>query len=140
MLEALDYAQIQNVLNLYPFIVDVPENYGRAGEVFTEDGVFDSGQFGRHEGVAALIEYWSHSPTRAAALEKSQLLAHNMANIHIFEDTDGIVRCYSRCVGVSKTGVATVAVYHDIMRKTPDGWRIAYRKLMPMEAPTVTLR
>jgi hypothetical protein len=140
MLVALDYVQIQNVLNLYPHIVDVPDNYARAGEVFTSDGVFDSGTFGRHEGLAALIEYWSHSPVRAAALKKSRLLAHNVANIVIYEDDDGTVRCDSRCIGVSTDGIASIAVYQDVMRRTDDGWRIAVRKLLPMSPPTVTLR
>jgi hypothetical protein len=140
MLDAMDYVQIQNVINLYPHIIDIPENYHRAGEVFAEDGVFDSGLYGRHEGVAALVEYWSHSPTRAEAFIKTNILAHNAANIVITEDPDGTVRCESRCIGVSQDGRASVMIYHDIMRKTEKGWRIAHRKLLPMKPPTVTLR
>lgn len=140
MLEAIDYALIQNVLNLYPHIVDVPENYGRIGEVFAPDIVFDAGSLGRYEGVTAMIEYLRHSPVRAAALERSQLLAHNIANIHVFEDVNGQVCCLSRCIGVSKAGVASVAVYEDVLRKTHDGWRITYRKVSLMEPPVVMLR
>ncbi len=140
MLSAMDYVEIQNVLNLYPHVIDVPANYGRVDELFTEDGVFDAGSYGRYEGLDELTEYWSHSPQRAAALKRSKVLSHNVANIHISEDPDGTVRCISRSLGVSTDGVSTSMVYHDIMRKTDKGWRIAYRKLVPMEPPTVTLR
>jgi len=140
MLGPMDYVEIQNVLNLYPHVIDVPENYGRVGEIFAEDGVFYAGELGAHRGVPAMIEYWSHSPIRKAALEKTNLLAHNVANIVITEDKDGTVRCQSRCIGVSRDGVASVAVYNDIMRKTPQGWRIAERRLTPMTGPVVTLR
>jgi len=140
MLEAIDYVQIQNVLNLYPHVIDVPENYGRVHELFTEDGVFDAGEIGKYEGIAALTEYWSHSPIRHAALQKSNLLSHNVANIVITEDEDGTVHCDSRCLGVSIDGTATCAVYRDVMRKTDKGWRIAYRRLRPMVPPFVTLR
>lgn len=139
MLQAIDYAEIHNVLNLYPYIIDVPANYGRVDEVFTEDGVFES-PYGTYTGVPALIEYWSHSPIRAQALEKWKLLSHNVVNIHIYEDDDGTVRCLSRALGVSTEGSATCMVYNDVLRKTDKGWRVAHRALTPMDPPTVTLR
>ena len=139
MLTALDYAEIQNVHNLYPHVIDVPENYGRIAEIFTEDAVFES-PFGTYSGLDELFEYWAHSPARAEALRNSKVLAHNVANLHISEDADGTVRCMSRALGVSTEGVATSMVYHDVMRKTDQGWRIAHRKLVPMVPPTVTLR
>jgi len=140
MLEAIDYAEIQNIVNLYPHVIDVPANYGRVADIFAPDGVFDAGPLGRHEGIAAMTEYWAHSPVRAAALEKTNLLAHNVVNVHVFEDETGAVRCWSRCIGVSKDGKATIAVYDDTLRKTDKGWRIALRKLVPMDPPSVTLR
>jgi hypothetical protein len=140
MLDAMDHAEIRNVLSFYPYIIDMPANYGRVDEVFTQDAVFDAGPLGRHVGVPALIEYWSHSPVRAEALKKSKLLSHNVVNIHISEDADGTVRCLSRCLGVSTEGVATCMSYHDVMRRTDKGWRIAERRLEIMQPPTVTLR
>lgn len=140
MLEALDYVQIQNVLNFYPHLIDVPANYHRVDEVFTEDGVFDAGSYGHYKGIAELTQYWAHSKQRAEALVRSNLLSHNVVNIHIYEDEDGTVRCMSRALGVSKDGVATCMVYDDVMRKTDKGWRIAYRRLSPMVPPTVTVR
>jgi hypothetical protein len=138
MIDPRDYIEIQNVLNLYPHIIDDAANYGRAGDVFTDDAVFDAGQLGSHHGVASLIEYWRHSPARKQALETSQLLAHNVANVVITQDDDGTVRCLSRCIGVSKDGRASMAVYNDIMRRTPRGWRIAERRLSTMTGPVVT--
>ena len=140
MLEPADHVEIRNLLNLYPFIVDIPANYGRAREVFTEDAVFDGGDYGRFEGVEALIDYWSHSPKRAAALEKSRLLSHNMVNIYIWQDAAGVVRSMSRCIGTSLDGVASIAVYDDELRRTPEGWRISYRLLSAMTPPTVRIR
>jgi len=32
MLEAIDYAEIQNIVNLYPHVIDVPANYGRVAD------------------------------------------------------------------------------------------------------------
>lgn len=139
MLTALDYAEITNVQNLYPHVVDVPANYHLVGDIFTEDGVFES-PFGTYTGLAELTEYWSHSPRRAEALKQSKVLAHNVANLHISQDPDGTVRCISRSLGVSTEGVASSMVYNDIMRKTDKGWRIAHRTLSPMVPPTVTLR
>ncbi len=138
MLEPMDYIQIQNVLNLYPHIIDDAANYGRVGEVFAEDGVFHAGDYGSYRGVSAMIEYWSHSPLRKKALESSQLLAHNVANIVITEDANGTVRALSRCIGVSKDGRASIAVYNDVMRRTEHGWRIVERRLSTMNGPTVT--
>jgi hypothetical protein len=140
MLSALDYVQIQNLLNLYPHIIDVPENYHRGGEVFDTDGVFDAGELGRYEGLSALIEYWSHSPKRAAVLAQTRLLSHNVANIVISESPDGTATCESRCIAVSVDGTVSVAVYHDILRKTERGWRIALRRVERMVPPTVDVR
>jgi hypothetical protein len=40
-------------------------------------------------------------------------------------------------VGPGKLGgVAAVAEYHDIFRKTPDGWRIAARRVVPIMMAT----
>jgi len=140
MLEPMDYVQIQNVLNFYPYLVDVPANYGRVGDVFTDDAVFDAGALGRYEGIEAMTEYWSYSPVRAVALEKTKTLAHNVVNIVITEDENGVVRCLSRCLGVSTDGVASVMVYNDVMRKTDRGWRIAERRLSPMNPPHILER
>jgi hypothetical protein len=138
MLEPMDYLQIQNVLNLYPHIIDDAANYGRVAEVFTEDGLFHAGDLGSYRGLPAMIEYWSHSPLRKKALEANQLLAHNVTNIVITQDPDGTVRCLSRCIGIAKDGRASIAVYHDIMRRTLHGWRIAERRVSAMKGPVVT--
>jgi hypothetical protein len=53
MLEAIDYSEIRNLLNLYSHIVDVTEIYGRAEDVFKIDAVLEVGALGKYEGIEA---------------------------------------------------------------------------------------
>ena len=95
-LEAIDFIEIQNVINLYPHIIDDARNYWRVDEVFAEDGLFVAGPLGTFHGIAEMTHYWSHSPVRKQALETHQLLAHNVVNLVMTQDEDGTVRCQSR--------------------------------------------
>jgi hypothetical protein len=141
MLESIDHAQIRNIMNLFPHVIDVPANLYRLGEIFTENAVFDGSEYelGRYEGLEGLEYYWGRSPIRAEALKKRKLLAHNVVSVFIDEHPDGTVTCMSRCVNVGTDGSATVSCYHDKVRKTEAGWRISERKLMRMVPPTVAI-
>ena len=63
MLTALHYAEITNVQDFYPHLVEVPANSNRVAEEFTEDSIFDSPS-GTYIGIGELNEYWSCSPRR----------------------------------------------------------------------------
>ncbi|MFT3864971.1 MAG: nuclear transport factor 2 family protein [Solirubrobacterales bacterium] len=119
-LETRDYVEIQMLLGLYGHILD-DRDWDALPRVFTEDIVFDAGDsgLGVMRGIAAIVERWREP-------FDGHPLGHYMTNVVISEDEDGTVRARSKHLGV-RPGTITLMTYDDVLRRTPDGWRLAER-------------
>jgi len=128
MLTVEDRLDIMQVLSLYGHVIDLRE-WDRLGEVFVDDLLFDASAMQGNDpihGLANLKERWSRPDAKHP-------LAHCAMNFVIWEDPDGTVRAQCKGIGVRKAGNVRTYTYRDIMRKTPNGWRIAERRPEWME-------
>ena len=121
MLSIEDRLDITQLLNLYGHVIDLRE-WDRMGEVFVEDLVFDPSSLGmpRIEGLWNLVERWSSDSA-------DHPLAHHATNIVMWEDPDGTVRTQSKGYGPRPDRLGRTVTYKDILRRAPQGWRIAER-------------
>jgi hypothetical protein len=120
-LPAGDTLAIHELLALYGHIIDARE-WQRVDELFTATARYDMREFGLGlvEGAAAIRELWS----RPDAMHP---LAHHATNIVVSTDADGTVRVLSKGLGVGPNGRVGSVVYHDVVERTPAGWRFAAR-------------
>jgi hypothetical protein len=120
-LPAEDTLAIHELLALYGHIIDARE-WQRVDELFTATARYDMREFGLGpvEGAAAIRELWS----RPDAMHP---LAHHATNIVVSTDADGTVRVLSKGLGVGPNGRVGSVVYHDVVERTPAGWRFAAR-------------
>ena len=134
MVSVEDHIAITQMLNLYGHLVDYRE-WHRMHEVFTEDAVFDGSSMGgaRMEGLQQLVASFSHP-------DASHPLAHHSTNIVIWQDADGTTRAQSKGFGPRPDPSASRTVtYKDVLKRTPEGWRIAERHSFVMEPRPNTL-
>ena len=117
-----DILAIHQLLALYGHIIDERE-WQRVAELFTANAVYDMSEFGLGvvHGAGAIRQLWSRS-------DATHPLAHHATNIVVSEDSDGIVRVISKGLGVGPNGRVGSVVYHDVVERTPAGWRFAARK------------
>src|SRR5437588_1135526 len=92
------------------------------GEVFTDDLVYDASDFDQPvtRGIDALRDLWTRP-------DAPHPLAHHATNIVVTENADGTVGVLSKGLGVGYRGRVGSATYRDVVRHTPDGWRLAHR-------------
>lgn len=120
VLETSDYIEIQMVLALYGHILD-DRDWDKLDQVFTADIVFDASDsgLGVMRGIRAITEAWSEP-------FDGHPLGHYMTNVVIWEDDRGNALARSKHLGV-RVGTITLMTYEDVLRKTPDGWRLCER-------------
>jgi hypothetical protein len=112
---------IHQIIHLHGHLTDDHE-LDHAGEVFTPDVVYDL----RDLGLGTLHGL---DEIRTAALGTPDPIGHHVTNIILTEEADGSVRARSKALGVRRDGTTGSVVYEDLLRPTPDGWRIAYRTI-----------
>jgi hypothetical protein len=102
---------------------------GRAEEwvaTFVPDGTFESSALGTHTGAEALLAF--------ATVYISAVSGRHCTSDFVIE-LDGDVarsRCYLIAVNNAAAPIiSTTAVYEDVLRRTPDGWRFVHRKVTP---------
>jgi|SRR5579863_5430505 len=124
MPQVADILAIHELLARYGHIIDQRE-WQRAEELFTPGAVYDMSAFGlgRVVGAAAIRNLWSRP-------QAAHPLAHHATNILVSEDADGTVRVLSKGLGVGANGRVGSVVYHDVVERTPAGWRFAARTAM----------
>ena len=100
--------------------------------LLTDDARYDVEDFGLGVvvGLPALRELWTAAPG-------DQPIGHHVTNVIITETDDG-VRVRSKGLSVMSTGAAGTVVYDDIVVKTPDGWRVSYRKVVARPSPPMS--
>jgi ketosteroid isomerase-like protein len=121
-LTAQDRIDITDLINLHGHLVDAGE-WDRAEEIFRADVAYDVEDFGLGtlHGVAAIRE-------AALALGDANPVGHHVTNI-VIVDAGEEVRVRSKGIGISAAGTAGSVGYEDIVTRTPEGWRIRYRKV-----------
>jgi 3-phenylpropionate/cinnamic acid dioxygenase small subunit len=128
-LEAQDRLEIYELLALHGHLMDAGE-FDRLSELFTEDFVYDLDALGhgRLEGATALVE-------ASLALGDDNPLGHHVTNALVTESTGDEALVRSKGIGILADGASATVVYDDIVRRTPQGWRIARRTVVPRRRP-----
>jgi len=102
---------------------------GRAEDwvaTFVPDGTFESTALGVHTGIEALRAF--------AAGYIAAFTGRHCTSDHVVEvdGDEARSRCYLILVNnASAPIVSTTAVYDDVLRRTPDGWRFVHRRVAP---------
>jgi hypothetical protein len=119
VLTADDILEIHALLARYGHRLDGRDWEGLAA-LWTEDGTLDFTPIGLdrlHTGRAAIAAFYgsAHHP-----------LAHHCTNIDIHEK-DGEVRVHSKWLVPRADGTVGGGDYHDVVARTPEGWRFKLR-------------
>jgi 3-phenylpropionate/cinnamic acid dioxygenase small subunit len=127
-LTVTDRLAIHDLLSLHGHLVDNGE-LDRLDELFTDDVVYDVTALGGTtlSGVDAIAE-------AATQLGDRNPVAHHVTNI-LVADHDGEVTVRSKFIGIGRDGSAGSGTYDDVLRHTPDGWRIARRRITVRRQP-----
>jgi hypothetical protein len=119
-----DVFALQHMVAAYGHIVDGRE-WDRLGELFTEDLVFI---FHRDDlepthSLAELIERWS-------APGDPHPVGHHETNVQIEPQADGTVHVTWKGIAVHYDGRCRSFVYYEHVRRTDDGWRGFWRRVV----------
>src|SRR5215207_10118644 len=120
-----DELEIRELVARYNYAIDE----GRPEEwvaTFVPDGTFESTALGTHAGAEALHTF---AIGYIAAFTGRHCTSDFVIDIDGDEATS---RCY--LIAVNNTVapiISTTAVYDDVLRRTPDGWRFVHRKVSP---------
>ena len=117
-----DRLAIHELLGLYGHLID-QRRWDELDQVFTAEVTYDATDFGQDvtRTLADLQAHWTSDLSMHP-------LAHHATNIVVTEDPDGTVRVLSKGIGVGNKGRVGSVTYHDVVVKTPDGWRLAHRR------------
>jgi hypothetical protein len=124
-----DRLAIHELINLHGHVFD-NALWHRMADVFTLDVVYDVEAFG----VGCLIGL-DAIKTAALTLGEGNPLAHHVTNIVVSENAAGQVTVLSKGLGLQQDGRLGSVTYDDVVRREPDGWRIAQRRVIPRRTP-----
>jgi hypothetical protein len=121
-LDTRDLIEIHMLLALWGHTID-DRDYSALDRLLTEDFIIDAtgAGYGVTRGIAAFAE--------AMKLDDRPWAVHHSTTVVITEDAAGTVRVRSKHLG-PRPGGFTFVTYHDVVRKTPSGWRLAERKVL----------
>ena len=124
-----DRLAIHELIALHGHLVDAGE-FGRLGELFTDDFVYDVSAlgFGSLAGAEAFTE-------ASRALGDDNPLGHHVTNTIVVAAGDGEATVRSKGIGILADGTSGTVVYEDLVRRTRSGWRIARRAVIPRNRP-----
>ncbi|MBV9510360.1 MAG: nuclear transport factor 2 family protein [Caulobacteraceae bacterium] len=116
----MDFIEIHQLISHYGHVID-ERQWSRIRELFTDDITYDLTPMGGavYQGPDEILAFWKDPAT-------SHPLAHHVTNVVVSEDDDGTVRVISKVIS-HRIGGGGSAVYRDVVRRTPQGWRIAVR-------------
>lgn len=124
-----DRLAIHELLALHGHLSDAGA-FDRMDEVFSPDVVYDMESFGLGsvQGLAALGDM-------ALQLGDRNPVGHHVTNIVITPDDADTAHVLSKGIGINTDGTTGSVVYADIVRRTPEGWRIVSRKVTARRKP-----
>ncbi len=122
-MDTRDQLEIREVLARYGFVVD-DRDWGGFEQVFTEDGECDltAWQVPLMRGLDAIRETY-------ADIQHPE--AHCTMNVIVTETSPDTARVRSKILAVRPDRRVETAEYHDEVRRTAAGWRIARRIVVP---------
>jgi 3-phenylpropionate/cinnamic acid dioxygenase small subunit len=123
-----DRLAIHHLLALHGHLVDAGA-LDRLGELFTDDVVYDLTPLG-----GTVLEGVDEIAASARELGVNNPVAHLVTNIVIEEPGDEVT-ARSKFLGVRRDGSVGSGVYDDVLRRTPEGWRIARRRVTVRREP-----
>jgi len=128
-LSAADRLEIYELLALHGHLMDAGE-FDRLDELFTPDFVYDVGAlgFGSLAGADAFAE-------AARTLGDGNPLGHHVTNALVVGGDGDEATVRSKGLGIQADGTSGTVVYEDVVRRTPAGWRIARRTVIPRGRP-----
>ncbi len=122
-----DRAALADLVALYAVIVD-QRDFAQFDEVFTTDALLDTGR-GRRSGLAEITDAMAGLLRYEAT---SHILGQQLLSVTDDAEIEGVTYCeahHLRVEGDERIDHVMHIHYHDRFVPTPDGWRIAYRRL-----------
>ncbi|MEV5572659.1 nuclear transport factor 2 family protein [Spirillospora sp. NPDC052269] len=124
-----DRAAITDLISMHGHLCDDGE-LDRFHEVFTDDIVYDVSDmgFGQLHGLVALR-------SAAEILGDDNPVGHHITNVVLADVAEDEVHARSKAIGIQADGTAASAVYQDVVKRGPEGWRIAHRTIQARRKP-----
>src|SRR5919199_5863042 len=121
-----DRIAIHDVLALHGHLTDRSET-GRFHEVFTDDVVYDLSAVGG--GVLVGLDELIGGKQAVTSNNPRNPVAQHITNVVVTAESPDTVRSISKSLGVRADGTCVSVAYHDVLRRQPEGWRIAHRSV-----------
>jgi hypothetical protein len=120
-----DQFAIRELVARYNYAIDEerPEEWVAT---FVPEGTFESTALGTHSGEDALLAF---AKGYIAAFKGRHVTSDFVVDV---DGDEARSRCY--LIAVNNAGppsILATAVYDDVLRRTPDGWRFVHRKVAP---------
>lgn len=125
--EPVDVLAIHQLLALHGHLVDGGE-LDRLDELFTPDARYDVTALGQGEirGIAAF-----RAVTEAFAGDPRNPVGHHVTNVVVATPVGDATTVRSKGIGVLADGRTASVTYVDEVVRTPAGWRVAARRVLP---------
>jgi SnoaL-like domain len=122
MLDPADTIEIHELVARYCHILDT-RNWSQLHTIFLPESVVDSGpQLGVYRGIGEIAAFWLDYPHPDG---------HHALNVLIEgRNDDGTVSLVTKGL-FARAGGLNGGDYHDVVRKTPAGWRFVSRTYRP---------
>ena len=127
-----DVLEIHRLVALHGHLVDGRELH-RLDELFTPDVVYDVSASG--QGVLRGVEEF-RAVSEAFADDEHNPVGHHVTNVVVTAVDEARASVRSKGIGVRRDGRTGSVVYDDDVVRTPEGWRIAARRVLPDRAGT----
>ncbi|GAB2514345.1 nuclear transport factor 2 family protein [Nocardia heshunensis] len=124
-----DRLEIHELLALHGHLSDGGD-FDRFAEVFTDDVVYDLSAYG-----AGIVTGRDALRDMALQLGDNNPLAHHVTNIVVSPTGADTARAVSKGLAVNLDGTTGSVTYDDSVIRTPAGWRIDERRVIPRRKP-----
>ncbi|RDI49339.1 nuclear transport factor 2 family protein [Nocardia mexicana] len=124
-----DRLAIHELLALHGHLSDAGDFDGMS-EVFADDIVYDMTEYG-----AGLVRGRDALRDLALELGDGNPVGHHVTNVVITATDGDTVLVRAKGIGVTVEGTVASVTYDDIVRRTPEGWRISHRRVVPRRTP-----
>ncbi|MGW4247215.1 nuclear transport factor 2 family protein [Nocardia sp. NPDC004722] len=124
-----DRLAIHELLSLHGHLSDTGD-FDRFPEIFTEDIHYDLTAYnaGIVTGIPALRDL-------ALQLGDRNPVAHHVTNIIVTPPTPTAAHTLSKGLAINLDGTTASVTYDDTLTRTPTGWRITHRRVLPRRKP-----